>query len=299
MNTMGDYMRYKAQNTIVLISILAIIYQYSTTEFSLPKDLVEVIAESMMLLTCLAVMYYVEQLKPYPKIYWVLFLGSSLYFIYSYLDLIEEFFIMSFLGGSNIDDIAQALGFSLLCIGIHRWINLHLGFIDTLKKNAETDQLTGLFNRHAFFSRVETEPCEREGNIGAFLLMDIDHFKSINDTYGHSLGDTMLSGISKLLQSNIRGVDTLSRWGGEEFLLYLDDVTEENALVIAESLREHVEQLSFQYKEESVRRTMSIGVFSLKTKVNLDFAIDCADKALYRAKSKGRNCVVVYREMDF
>ena len=292
-------MRYKAQNTILLISILAFIYKYSTTEFSLPKDLVEVIAESMMLLTCLAVMYYVEQLKPYPKVYWLLFLGSSLYFIYAYVDLLEEFFITSFLGTSNLDDITQALGFCLLCIGIHRWITLHLGFTDALKKNAETDHLTGLFNRHAFFSRVEIEPNKRGGNIGAFLLMDIDHFKSINDTYGHSLGDTMLEGIGKLLQSNTRSVDTLSRWGGEEFLLYLDDVTEENSLVIAESLREHVEQLSFLYKEESVRRTISIGIFNHKTHVNLDTAIDCADKALYQAKSKGRNCVVVYNKIDF
>jgi len=292
-------MRYKAQNTILLISILAFIYKYSTTEFSLPKDFVEAAAESMMMLTCLAVMYYVEQLKPYPKVYWLLFLGSSLYFIYSYVDLLEEFFITSFLADSNFDDVTQALGFSLLCIGIHRWITLHLGFTDALKKNAETDHLTGLFNRHAFFSRVETEPNEKEGNSGAFLLMDIDHFKSINDTYGHSLGDTMLEGIGKLLQSNIRSVDTLSRWGGEEFLLHLDDVTEENALIIAESLREHVEQISFQYKEERVRRTMSIGVFIINTNINLDAAIDCADKALYRAKSKGRNCVVVYSEIDF
>jgi diguanylate cyclase (GGDEF)-like protein len=292
-------MRYKAQYTILLISIFIFIYQYSTTELSFPSDSVEAVAESIMLLTCIVVMFYIEQLKPYPKVYWLLFLGSSLYFIYSYVDLLEGFFMTSFLGGSNFDDVTKALGFTLLCIGIHRWITLHLDFTDEFRKNAETDHLTGLFNRRAFFSRVETEPNEKEGNIGAFLLMDIDHFKSINDTYGHSLGDTMLEGIGKLLKSKTRSVDTLSRWGGEEFLLYLNDVTEENALAIAESLRVRVELLSFQYKEESVRRTISIGIFNHKSNVKLDTAIDCADKALYQAKSKGRNCVVVYNKIDF
>lgn len=260
---------------------------------SWPTDTVEFIAEFTMLLACLAVMYYIRQLRPYPDVYWLMLSGSAFYYIYAFMDILEEFFINSTVGITNIDDYIQTIGFVLLCVGIHNWIVLHRSFIQKLELKAETDHLTGLFNRHAFFKRMNPKSKQEEGIQGAFLIMDIDHFKAVNDTYGHTLGDVVLQGVAQELKSHIRANDILARWGGEEFLLYLNDVMNEEALVTAESLRKFIEQLVFQYEGESVQCTISIGIYNVNSSIRLDTAIDRADKALYKAKSKGRNCVVV------
>jgi len=286
-------MKYKAQNSIVSLSIVIFIYLLYVNNFSFPTELVEFIAEFTMFLACAAVMYYIEQLKPYPSVYWVMLIGSAFYYFYSYMNILEEFFLHTQIGPKNLDDVVQTIGFLLLCLGIHYWIALHRSFILKLQIKAETDHLTGLSNRRAFFKEMQTKANQEKSIGGAFLIMDIDHFKSVNDTYGHTLGDTVLEGVAQELKSHIRANDILARWGGEEFLLYLDDVTDKEALIVAESLRKFIEQLTFQYEGENVQCTISIGIYNVNTNIRLDTAIDRADKALYQAKSLGRNCVVV------
>ena len=112
--------------------------------------------------------------------------------------------------------------------------------------------------------------------------------------YGHASGDAILESTARELSLHIRKGDILSRWGGEEFLLYLDNITDESALLMAESLRKRIENLHFDVNGEKMHCTISIGCHHLSVEHDIEKCVDCADQALYQAKDQGRNRVVVY-----
>ena len=163
------------------------------------------------------------------------------------------------------------------------------------EKEARTDALTGTHNRRSFFnesekiiteSRKVTKPCQY-----SLLMFDIDHFKQVNDTYGHIIGDEALRCFAQTIMSRIREQDVFGRLGGEEFSLLVCD-SRENALQLAERLREDVSQLQIETPVGPVSLTTSIGVAHLVEDNQIDDLISQADRALYKAKEKGRNQVV-------
>ena len=121
----------------------------------------------------------------------------------------------------------------------------------------------------------------------SIIYFDIDHFKQINDTYGHKKGDFILKEVSKIILQNIRKTDIFGRWGGEEFIIILPFTDLENALILAEKLRKKIEEHDF----DGINITISFGVTELKIDDNADTLINRADEALYKAKNKGRNRV--------
>lgn len=160
-----------------------------------------------------------------------------------------------------------------------------------LKKVSETDYLTKLYNRHKFYELVQKElkRAERYGFPSSFMMLDIDHFKNINDTYGHDIGDKVLKELSTLLSDNIRETDVLARWGGEEFLFFLPHIDKKEALKMAEKIRKLVDE---KKNDEFREVTVSIGVAVINPgDYDLDKIINEADKALYQAKKSGRNRV--------
>lgn len=154
------------------------------------------------------------------------------------------------------------------------------------------DQLTGLLNRHGLSNFFENEMATGEcGWPVAMLLIDIDHFKPINDTYGHKSGDIILRRISETIRAHSRQGDKVARWGGEEFLVLLPKISLEIAFSLAERLRKAVAELPHpEISDQQV--TISIGVAELNVQSNFDEAFNAADAALYRAKHSGRNRVV-------
>lgn len=165
----------------------------------------------------------------------------------------------------------------------------------TDKKRAEelsmTDQLTQIHNRLYLTNSFvrEIKRAKRYGFIFAVIMIDIDHFKEVNDTYGHDTGDFVLSAVAKILQSTIRETDILGRWGGEEFLILLPHTDIFEAEKLAEKLRQSVEGYSF---DTVGRKTCSFGVsvFNLEED-DCKETLKRADKALYSAKNSGRNRV--------
>ena len=288
-------MKYKTQFSILMLYFLAFIYQLNVYAFSWPHDLVELTAELLMFIACLTVMYYINPLKIFPKVYWLLLCGSAFYSMSAFMDLTEEFFVQSTVRESNLDDFLKTFGFILLSIGIHRWMNLHTEFISELKVKAETDQLTGLLNRRAFIENITGEFAPKDGEGRALLLLDIDHFKAINDNYGHACGDQVLSTVANALKSQTRSDAILARWGGEEFLFSLADVTSDEAINIADALRLYIQQLSFECNNKTIICTVSVGIYHGYYTRCLEQDVDCADQALYQAKANGRNCVVLYQ----
>ncbi|MFH2122849.1 MAG: sensor domain-containing diguanylate cyclase [Pseudomonadota bacterium] len=163
-----------------------------------------------------------------------------------------------------------------------------------IEEMATTDKLTGLLNRQVFILFIQKILAEylRNPRPLSVLFVDIDHFKSINDRYGHLAGDHILSAVAQLLQNSLRQSDIAVRWGGEEFLLVLNDCDLDQATGIAEKLRETIEQRGFEENGKSIALTVSIGISQYDGVELFEQTISRADEALYTAKNKGRNCVV-------
>ncbi len=170
-----------------------------------------------------------------------------------------------------------------------------------LHQLATTDVLTGLLNRRASTQAIEQELalCRRlPSHQSALLLMDIDHFKSVNDRYGHAAGDQALVHLSDLIRSTRREIDMAGRWGGEEFVMLLPGTTIEGAAAYAERLRQQLAELPIEYQDAVIKMTVSIGLVLLDPQEGqFELALVRADKAMYHAKSSGRNRVVLGSEV--
>ncbi len=164
-----------------------------------------------------------------------------------------------------------------------------------LASMATTDSLTGLFNRRHMIELAEKVLArhQRHPTNLTLMLMDIDHFKQVNDQYGHDMGDRVLQAVSDLLKQSMRDQDFIGRWGGEEFLSILPDTDFSHAGDSAERIRKSVEELELYSDDIRVCITLSIGITQYRADELLSDAIARADVALYESKSAGRNRVEV------
>lgn len=164
---------------------------------------------------------------------------------------------------------------------------------EDLLRLSEVDQLTGLFNRRGMQERFDRELARqvRQGGALGLLLLDLDHFKQVNDRYGHQAGDVALCAAAAVIQESIRSYDHASRWGGEEFLVLLPECEEAALQGVAERIRAEIEKLEIPWGEGIFRCTASIGTYYAPVPEDQDGMLRKADKALYRAKDDGRNCV--------
>ena len=164
-----------------------------------------------------------------------------------------------------------------------------------LQQLATVDPLTGLENRRSLmdFAEVQLKLAKRYKSFFSILLIDLDYFKKINDTYGHLIGDEILKNIAKILKESLRNVDHIGRFGGEEFIVILPNTTLKNAVLVAEKVRDAIANFVHNIEEQNIQTTVSIGIASynpLDDDVNQ--IIERADHALYTAKSSGRNCSI-------
>ena len=166
----------------------------------------------------------------------------------------------------------------------------------SLEANANTDFLTGLPNRQALDVVLKQEHArvKRNKTSGSLLILDIDFFKDVNDTYGHLIGDQVLKIISNLLTENVRSSDFTARYGGEEFIIYFPETDSEATAIIAEKLRQFIEKFQIELKNSSpMTITCSFGISSFVANKAIKQIISNADVALYKAKEEGRNRVII------
>jgi len=167
-----------------------------------------------------------------------------------------------------------------------------LDYIKNLKENAILDPLTGVYNKRqilnflekflANFVRYKKDPF-------SIMMLDIDYFKKINDTYGHLAGDFVLKEFVKIIKNKIRSSDILGRFGGEEFILILPNTKVSGALKLAMRIKDEVENYVFEYGKENIKVTTSIGITSVSLNDSVESLLERVDEALYDAKRKGRN----------
>jgi len=168
-----------------------------------------------------------------------------------------------------------------------------------LEELSTLDPLTRLPNRRFFASQITYEIAinKRYNHDATLVIIDIDHFKKVNDTYGHLAGDFILKELGDFLKYNVRESDTVCRWGGEEFMLLLSHTDLEGAKILSERLRRKIESYMFIFEDEHINITVSIGVTRLDHEKDDAFNISYAraDEALYQAKNSGRNQVVIIK----
>ncbi len=157
-----------------------------------------------------------------------------------------------------------------------------------LERLATIDTLTGLLNRRSFSERAKLslKEAQRYGHACSLVLLDIDHFKQINDRFGHAMGDEVLLAVAQRLKTQLRGTDLFGRWGGEEFTILLPHTSRQGALGLCERF---AESLSSKPVEAVDRVTASFGVVALEEQEDLDSLLRRADQAMYTAKRAGRN----------
>ncbi len=209
---------------------------------------------------------------------------------------------LEFLNGDHMADSFLSLIISILLFlglfGVRKSMSRLEDYTDLIENRSRTDYLTGAWNRLEIERRIEIEigRSKRYASPLALILFDIDHFKRINDTYGHATGDDVLKNLVRFCQNNIREIDVLGRFGGEEFLILMPSTDEEAAFVAAERLRKGVEGIACaSFHNDEVRITISLGVSVLYPVPEMDAyqemkrLLSQSDKAMYLAKQGGRN----------
>jgi diguanylate cyclase (GGDEF)-like protein len=218
------------------------------------------------------------------------FVSIPIVFLSSEDDFVKQMEVMS-LGGD--DFLTKPIKASHLVA----LVKSRLERLKTLRSYMVRDSLTGLLNHTSFRSTLiqEVNRCGRQNARLAVAMMDIDHFKMVNDTYGHSAGDHVLKSLSRLLKQRLRRSDIIGRYGGEEFVALLLDVDAQQAWRIMDEIRGHFSEVEhFATKSGSLHVTFSCGIATYPQFTDPKLLSDAADQALYAAKAAGRNRVVIH-----
>ncbi|NCO74808.1 MAG: diguanylate cyclase [Cyanobacteria bacterium] len=192
------------------------------------------------------------------------------------------------------------ISLTFLCLIIfanHRYIISRDALEFKLNELVIKDELTKLYNRREMNRLLEAEisRCQRNNQNFCFVLVDLDHFKSINDNYGHLMGDKVLQDIAQIILTEIRVVDSAARFGGEEIAIILPNINASQAFSLVERIRKNLAKIQFisTQSNDSFFVTFSAGISEFKPESIMTNIIDSADKALYQAKSQGRNCTIL------
>lgn len=186
------------------------------------------------------------------------------------------------------------------CLSFGFLLMLNYRMVVNIRELAVRDPLTGIFNRRSLEDEAARllARCERNKEIMTLMMLDVDHFKAVNDRYGHQVGDEVLIRLVEVINSTVRDGDYAARYGGEEFCILLPLTSQAQALVLAERLRYKWESCTKFYGLYSIRSTVSIGLSDTTVSgLNFHDLVNHADQALYQAKKSGRNCVKVYSEI--
>ncbi|WP_372870479.1 GGDEF domain-containing protein [Shewanella sp.] len=270
---------------VCLLAILLASMLFFTTPLQPSPKYGQFALESIPLLFWMGLMFQSHHTQHHKWTYLLLMSGSALSFLGALLDCLDELLNLNHLAAP--EDIIQSTGLLVAGAGLISLLKQQARQNRLLQKLAGTDPLTGVLNRRAL-------QLPQSATDSVFVLMDVDHFKKVNDTFGHPAGDFILVELAKLISSQIRQNDQIFRWGGEEFLLELKGVQVAEASKRIDTLRSLIDDSHFNFEGEIIKITISAGIAPVSTiQGGIKQAIKAADDALYRAKGSGRNKVVI------
>ncbi len=276
---------------VCIAGILYTMYNFVIFEADSNFTFLDLLFEGGLVVMSFAVFLKLQKFQGPHFIYRTLTAGFIALFFATLTDTLDEAVFQPLWLETIFEDILLLIGMSIVTFGIFKWLSYNNTIMEKIQKLATTDQLTGAYNRHKI-TDIFTHECKvavRYKTPLSSMMMDIDYFKRINDTYGHLTGDQVLSTFVNVVRGCVRETDYLSRVGGEEFTLLMPNTTLEDATECAEKVREAVEK----HKFETVGQvTVSIGVSLWSEADDINSFSARSDSALYKAKDGGRNCVV-------
>ena len=281
--------------------LVASLFAVTIDKYALRVVLAGVLFGSGML--ALAILMHRRSREDRSSARWLLLTGFMIGAVTMYSRAVVGLLLPSVVPGLMVASPFQGLtyifGFATILITSVGFLLLHKDRSeDVAQKLALTDPLTGAFNRRTFLELAEKEIARTRRAKGALslVMLDLDHFKEINDRYGHLAGDAVLKGVVTTVQTCLRKEDLLVRYGGEEFCILLPSLAIDRAKAMAERMREVVERAKFPHNGRSLQVTVSIGVAGLSNtgSEGVETLVSRADEALYAAKKSGRNRVVTF-----
>ncbi|MGL4223089.1 MAG: GGDEF domain-containing protein [Shewanella sp.] len=287
--------RYSWQFLILMISASFSFTMLYGKPFKTDINYYELNLELVRSIICLFMMFYIAHIRSCNRIYFWLITGCSCLFFGNNMNILDEIAIFEESYYQEVEDLLSNTGIICAWIGVYKLIQQQIIRTKTLDYEANTDPLTGLLNRRSFNQMANIHEKSEENS---YLMLDIDYFKQINDTYGHSAGDSVLTQVAQCIRQCLRKEDRVARWGGEEFLIEINDCNIDTARIIAEKIRVLIENCHFNVGKHILHITVSIGIANVSAKnQNPDEVINLADKSLYQAKHLGRNRVVSADEL--
>lgn len=274
---------------VVIHAVLAVLYIGWSTGFQ------------YYLFCIVPLVFFSPSIIIYRKIAINAFFALTYVIIYNYSLLYPPIYKINFtaITGFNYFNIVFAFAALSFAAYYYSWAvkKVEILLKDSNKKLealAQTDFLTGLFNRRKVIEEINKgiEEYKKNGTTFIIIIGDVDNFKAFNDEYGHYCGDLVLTTSAAVMKSQVLDIGTISRWGGEEFLILLPESSLEQGKELAEKLRKSVQDTSVIYNDTRVSITMTFGVYCYDSHISLEEAVNNADKALYDGKRRGRNCVV-------
>lgn len=286
---------HRALQGILALLVVSFIYGFFDVSNALKPS--AGLAALMMVITFSVSISLFRKKNPLAKFFLIghsLFVAFNLFAVLYYSAVVQPNYINSH--GVGIGIVLEALTLAFIISYRIKILEDIRSKQDELKAQASTDPLTQLYNRRYFMTEGQqfAQKIKAESGTLSILTADIDHFKVVNDTYGHAVGDLVLVGVAHVFQRLSRDKDIVARFGGEEFVILLPDTNYAQALECAERIRQGVAEYSLQVSDTvTLKVTISIGVTHVDVRAleSLENAINRADKALYQAKESGRNCV--------
>lgn len=303
---LSQFRQASSNNTAIALAgfPVLVLYLIFYSEFQMSTN-ARIIVLSMYISLCCALSTYVVargEAKDHPiavRLLSAAFSLMSLWMLFRAGFTYHSAEIADFMLASDVHQISFLLSIALiLALGFTFPLMVNARLVINIYNTSLLDPLTNLYNRRAMEDMVprELSRVERTHSELSIILLDIDHFKQVNDQYGHQVGDVTLSGIGQLLNTHLRGQDLSFRIGGEEFLILLPDTNLDSALVVAEKLRQIMSETQFSAKQQEPC-TASFGVAQLLRHDEWDSLLNRADAALYLAKRKGRNRVCLVSDI--
>ncbi len=276
---------------ICAVALYHIIFLFFTTT-TLPRfetvDIADMTIEGALFVCNFLLLVFFQKFKGPRKVYSYITIGLSLTTLYHVADMMDELVEYPPILQYILDDTSHLFSIIFIIMGIFHWLAYNNSIMDQLKKLATIDGLTNIYNRQHIDIILEEQrnKASRYKRELAVILIDIDHFKGVNDTYGHATGDSVLISLCSIVNRNIRTTDRFGRYGGEEFLLVLPETSLDGAETVGEKLRTSIEAYDFPGVPHI---TASFGIAVLLEDETLAELVHRADEALYKAKEAGRN----------
>lgn len=283
-------MNYKIYYLLLISVFLTFFYQFALP-FVDKIDYISLFSEGMITICVFITLIILSKLTSVKNVINNnIIVGFYFILIGMFNDTLDEVFEHSDFYTAIFEDFALLVGFLTLLFGVYKFYNALIAINEELTHKATIDSLTKVFNRTKVdeYLPFELDRFKRYKNSFGLILLDIDFFKSVNDNFGHLVGDEALVKIAELLKENLRNTDTICRWGGEEFLIICPNTDEQSISKIAEFLRTTIESSTII---EQRNITSSFGITICMQNDTVDSLLNRVDEALYEAKQTGRNKV--------